>query len=76
MSQLDTADCQTAAGEEPSETMMLTKTRLKEKLSKLEEELKRLAAIEKVSCLRVQKAENRTTASTATLKMTVAIPAG
>jgi hypothetical protein len=42
MSQLDTADRQTAAGEEPSETVLLTKTRLKEKLSKLEEEVKRL----------------------------------
>src|SRR3981189_65439 len=47
MSQLDTADRQTAAGEEPSETVLLTKTRLREKLSKLEEEVKRLAAIEK-----------------------------
>src|SRR6202048_612428 len=47
MSQLDTADRQTAAGEEPSETVLLTKTRLKEKLTKLEEEVKRLAAIEK-----------------------------
>src|SRR6476619_99612 len=47
MSQLDTADRQTAEGEEPSETVQLTKTRLKEKLSKLEEEVKRLAAIEK-----------------------------
>jgi len=47
MSQLDTADHQTAAGEEPSETVLLTKTRLKEKLAKLEEEVKRLAAIEK-----------------------------
>jgi hypothetical protein len=28
MSQLDTADRQTAAGEEPSETVQLTKTRL------------------------------------------------
>jgi hypothetical protein len=37
MSQLDTADRQTAAGEEPSETVLLTKTRLKEKLAKLEE---------------------------------------
>jgi len=32
MSQLDTATRQTAAGEEPSETVQLTKTRLKEKL--------------------------------------------
>src|ERR1700731_4458633 len=47
MSQLDTADRQTAAGEEPSETVLLTKTRLKEKLAKLEEEVKRLAAIER-----------------------------
>jgi transposase len=47
MSQLDTADRQTAAGEEPSETVQLTKTRLKEKLAKLEEEVKRLAVIEK-----------------------------
>src|SRR3981189_3103593 len=31
MSQLDTADRQTAAGEEPSETVLLTKTRLREK---------------------------------------------
>src|SRR3954451_19822332 len=47
MSQLDTADRQTAAGEEPSERLLLTKTRLREKLAKLEEEVKRLAAIEK-----------------------------
>src|SRR6266478_9591598 len=47
MSQLDTADRQTAAGEEPSETVLLTKTRLRERLAKLEEEVKRLAAIEK-----------------------------
>ncbi len=47
VSQLDTADRQTATGEEPSETVLLTKTRLKEKLAKLEEEVKRLAAIEK-----------------------------
>jgi transposase len=47
MSQLDTADRRTAAGEEPSETVLLTKTRLKEKLAKLEEEVKRLAAIER-----------------------------
>src|SRR5258707_868659 len=33
MSQLDTADRQTAAGEEPSETVLLTKTRLREKLA-------------------------------------------
>jgi transposase len=47
MSRLDTADRQTAAGEEPSERVLLTKTRLKEKLAKLEEEVKRLAEIEK-----------------------------
>src|SRR5258705_590278 len=47
MRQLDTADRRTAAGEEPSETVLLTKTRLREKLAKLEEEVKRLAAIEK-----------------------------
>src|SRR6202158_4761885 len=47
MSQLDTADRQTAAGEERSETVRLTKTRLKEKLAKLKEEGRRLAAIEK-----------------------------
>src|SRR5579859_5910501 len=47
MSQLDTADRQTAAGEDPSETVLLIKTRLKEKLAKLEAEVKRLAAIEK-----------------------------
>src|SRR6202163_266212 len=47
MSQLDTADRRTAAGEDPSEAVLLTKTRLKEKLGKLEEEVKRLAAIEK-----------------------------
>ena len=47
MSQLDTADRRTAAGEDPSEAVLLTKTRLKEKLAKLEEEVRRLAAIEK-----------------------------
>jgi hypothetical protein len=47
MSQLDTADRRTAAGEDPSEAALLTKTRLKEKLAKLDEEVKRLAAIEK-----------------------------
>src|SRR3982074_2769694 len=47
MSQLDTADRRTAAGEDPSEAVLLSKTRLKEKLAKLEEEVKRLAAIEK-----------------------------
>ena len=46
MGQLDTADRQTAAGEDPSETVLLTKKRLKEKLVKLEEEVKRLRAIE------------------------------
>jgi hypothetical protein len=47
MSQLDSADRRTAAGEDPSETVLLSKTRLKEKLAKLEEEVKRLRAIEK-----------------------------
>src|SRR6202140_5250669 len=47
MGQLDTADRRTAAGEDPSETVLLTKTRLKEKLVKLEEEVKRLKAIGK-----------------------------
>ena len=43
LAQLDTADLQ-----EPSETIaLLTKTPLKEKLAKLDEEMKRLAAIEK-----------------------------
>ncbi len=46
MGQLDTADRQTAVGEDPSETVLLTKKRLKEKLVKLEEEVKRLKAIE------------------------------
>ena len=36
MSQLDTADRQAAAGEDPSETVLLTKTRLRENLAKLE----------------------------------------
>src|SRR5712672_4342857 len=35
MSQLDTADRRTAAGEDPSEAVLLSKTRLKEKLAKL-----------------------------------------
>ena len=42
LSQLDTADRQ-----EPSETLALKTTRLKEKLAKLESEMRRLAAIEK-----------------------------
>src|SRR5436190_10949642 len=44
MGQLDTADRQTAVGEDPSETALLTKKRLKEKLVKLEEEVRRLKA--------------------------------
>ena len=48
LSQPDIADRQTAAGEEASETVRLTKTRLKEKLAKFVEEVKRLASIEKV----------------------------
>jgi len=47
MSQLDTADRRTAAGEDPSEAVLLTKTRLKEKLAKLEEEVKRLAGLKR-----------------------------
>ena len=47
-SQLDTADRQTASGEAPSEELVARTTRLKEKLIKLEEEVKRLKAIEKV----------------------------
>jgi transposase len=46
MSQLDTADRRTAAGQDPSEETVLIKTRLKEKLAKLEEEVKRMKAIE------------------------------
>ena len=42
LAQLDTADLQ-----EPSETITLTKTRLKEKLEKLASEMQRLAALEK-----------------------------
>src|SRR4030081_824089 len=42
LSQLDTADLQ-----EPTETLALKTTRLKEKLAKLESEMQRLAAIEK-----------------------------
>src|SRR6059036_3762937 len=42
LAQIDTADLQ-----EPTETITLTKTRLKEKLAKLDEEMKRLSAIEK-----------------------------
>src|SRR5450830_1271715 len=48
LSQLDTADRQTAAGEAPSEELAARTTRLKEKLTKLKEEVKRLKAIEKV----------------------------
>src|SRR6195952_4654709 len=47
LSQLDTADRQTASGEAPSEELVARTTRLKEKLIKLEEEVKRLKAIEK-----------------------------
>src|SRR6187200_3582277 len=42
LSQLDTADRQTAAGEAPSEELVARTARLKEKLIKLEEEVKRL----------------------------------
>src|SRR5260370_3881510 len=48
LSQLDTADRQTASGEAPSEELVARTTRLKEKLIKLEEEVKRLKAIEKL----------------------------
>ena len=48
LSQLDTADRQTASGEAPSEELVARTARLKEKLVKLEEEVKRLKAIEKV----------------------------
>lgn len=47
LSQIETADRHAAAGEDNLETVTLTKTRLKEKLVKLEEEVKRLKAIEK-----------------------------
>jgi transposase len=47
LSQLDTADRQTSAGEAPSEELAARTMRLKEKLAKLEEEVKRLKAIEK-----------------------------
>ena len=47
LGQLDTADRRMIAGEDPSEAALLTKMRLKEKLVKLEEEVKRLRAIEK-----------------------------
>ncbi len=47
LSQIETADRHAAAGEDNLETVMLTKTRLKEKLAALEEEVKRLRAIEK-----------------------------
>src|SRR6516225_7764481 len=47
LSQLNTADRQTAAGAAPSEELAARTTRLKEKLAKLEEEVKRLKAIER-----------------------------
>jgi len=47
LSQLDTADLQTTAGEAPSEALAATTTRLTEKLAKLKEEVKRLKSIEK-----------------------------
>ena len=47
LGQIETADRQAAADEDNLETVVLTKTRLKEKLAKLEEEVKRLKAIEK-----------------------------
>jgi transposase len=47
LSQIETADRQALAGEDAAETVVLTKTRLKEKLAALEEEVKRLRSIEK-----------------------------
>ena len=47
LSQLDTSDRQTTAGEVPSEALAATTTRLKEKLAKLKEEVARLKLIEK-----------------------------
>ena len=47
LSQIETADRHAAAGEDNLETVTLTKTRLKEKLSKLAEEVNRLREIEK-----------------------------
>jgi hypothetical protein len=46
MGQFDAANCRVAAGEGPSETTLLTKTRFKEKLVWLEDEVQRLRAIE------------------------------
>src|SRR4030081_1560007 len=48
LSQLDTADRQTSSREVPSEELVARTMRLKENLIKLEEEVKRLKAIEKV----------------------------
>jgi transposase len=47
LGQIETADRRTAEGDDPSEAVVLTKTRLKEKLAKLEEEVKRLKEIER-----------------------------
>jgi transposase len=47
LSQLDTSDRQTTAGEAPSEALAATTTRLKEKLAKLKEEVERLKLIKK-----------------------------
>ena len=47
LGQIETADRRIAAGDDPSEAVVLTKTRLKEKLAKLEEEVKRLQEIER-----------------------------
>jgi len=47
LSQIETADRHAAAGEDNLETVLLTKTRHKEKLVKLEEEVKRPREIEK-----------------------------
>ena len=47
LSQIETADRHAAAGEDNLETVLLTKTRLKEKLVKLEKEVKCLRETEK-----------------------------
>ena len=47
LSQIETADRHAAAGEDNLETVTLTKTRLREKLDKLAEEVNRLREIEK-----------------------------
>ena len=53
MSQLDTADRQADGGEEPTERVLLNKKRLREKLTKLEEDVKRLARLRRQCSLRL-----------------------